>query len=51
MLNEPHPVSIRFSDEFEENLYVLSKKYRHIRSDIQRSAIAPSPIPPKQFSS
>lgn len=35
MLNEPNPVSIRFSDEFEENLYVLSKRYRHIRSDIQ----------------
>lgn len=35
MLNEPNSVSIRFSDEFEENLYVLSKKYRHIRSDIQ----------------
>ena len=35
MLNDPLPVSIRFSDEFEENLYILSKKYRHIRSDIQ----------------
>lgn len=35
MLNEPNPVSIRFSDEFEEKLYRLSKKYRHIRSDIQ----------------
>ena len=25
MLNDPNPVSIRFSDEFEENLYTLSK--------------------------
>ncbi|MEG4319569.1 MULTISPECIES: type II toxin-antitoxin system RelE/ParE family toxin [unclassified Microcoleus] len=35
MLNEPNSVSIRFSDEFEENLYRLSKKYRQIRSDVQ----------------
>ncbi|NJK74715.1 MAG: type II toxin-antitoxin system RelE/ParE family toxin [Oscillatoriales cyanobacterium RU_3_3] len=35
MLNEPDPVSIGFADEFEENLYRLSKKYRCIRSDIQ----------------
>lgn len=32
--NEP-TVSIRFSDEFEEKLYRLSKKYRSIRSDIE----------------
>ncbi|MDB9510647.1 type II toxin-antitoxin system RelE/ParE family toxin [Kamptonema animale CS-326] len=35
MVNEPSSVSIRFSDEFEANLYVLSKKYRRIRSDIE----------------
>ncbi len=35
MQNKPNPVSIRFSDEFEEKLYRLSKKYRPIRSDIQ----------------
>lgn len=35
MLNEPNPVSIIFSDEFEENLYTLSKKYRQIRLDVQ----------------
>jgi mRNA-degrading endonuclease RelE of RelBE toxin-antitoxin system len=28
-------VSIRFSDEFEEEAYKLSKLYRNIRSDIQ----------------
>jgi mRNA-degrading endonuclease RelE of RelBE toxin-antitoxin system len=35
MLNEPSPFSIRFTDEFEEDLYTLSKRYRQIRSDIQ----------------
>lgn len=35
MLNEPNQINIRFADEFEENLYRLSKKYRRIRSDIQ----------------
>ena len=35
MQNEPHPVFIRFSDEFEKNLYTLSKRYRRIRSDVQ----------------
>ncbi|NER46894.1 MAG: type II toxin-antitoxin system RelE/ParE family toxin [Symploca sp. SIO1A3] len=35
MQNEPLPVFIRFSDEFEKNLYTLSKKYRQIRSDVQ----------------
>lgn len=29
------PVSIRFSDEFEEKLYRLSKRFRNIRSDVQ----------------
>ncbi len=28
-------VIVRFSDEFEEELYKLSKRYRNIRSDIQ----------------
>jgi mRNA-degrading endonuclease RelE of RelBE toxin-antitoxin system len=28
-------VSIRFSDEFEEELYRLSKRFRNIRSDVQ----------------
>ena len=28
-------VSIRFSDEFEEELYKLSKRFRNIRSDVQ----------------
>ncbi len=28
-------VSIRFSNEFEEELYQLSKRFRRIRSDIQ----------------
>lgn len=28
-------VSIRFSDEFEEKLYRLSKRFRNIRSDVQ----------------
>ena len=35
MLNESHPISLIFSDEFEENLYSLSKKYRQIRSDVE----------------
>lgn len=34
MLNDFSGVSIKFADEFEENLYRLSKKYRHIRSDV-----------------
>ncbi|MBD2497511.1 type II toxin-antitoxin system RelE/ParE family toxin [Nostoc sp. FACHB-280] len=29
------PVSIRFSDEFEQQLYRLSKRFRNIRSDVQ----------------
>jgi mRNA-degrading endonuclease RelE of RelBE toxin-antitoxin system len=28
-------VSIRFSDEFEAELYRLSKRFRNIRSDVQ----------------
>ncbi|MDZ7958612.1 MAG: type II toxin-antitoxin system RelE/ParE family toxin [Aulosira sp. DedQUE10] len=28
-------LSIRFSDEFEEKLYRLSKRFRNIRSDVQ----------------
>lgn len=28
-------ISIRFSDEFEEELYRLSKRFRNIRSDVQ----------------
>jgi len=35
MQNEPHPVCIRFSDEFKKNLHSLSKKYRQIRLDVQ----------------
>ena len=32
--DEP-PVKLRFSLEFKRNLRTLSKKYRHIRSDVQ----------------
>ncbi|WP_306422088.1 hypothetical protein [Nostoc sp. CHAB 5715] len=28
-------ISIRFSDEFEEELYRFSKRFRNIRSDVQ----------------
>ena len=34
MLSESSLVSIRFADEFEENLYRLSKRFRNIRKDI-----------------
>ncbi|MDZ8028179.1 MAG: type II toxin-antitoxin system RelE/ParE family toxin [Nostoc sp. SerVER01] len=34
-MNSDNPVSIRFSDEFEEQLYRLSKRFRNIRSDVQ----------------
>ena len=34
MLSENTPISIRFSDEFEENLYRLSKRFRNIRKDV-----------------
>ncbi|MFN6562669.1 MAG: type II toxin-antitoxin system RelE/ParE family toxin [Nostoc sp. ChiSLP01] len=30
-----NPVSIRFADEFEEELYRLSKRFRNIRTDVQ----------------
>ncbi|RCJ24460.1 addiction module antitoxin [Nostoc sp. ATCC 43529] len=30
-----NPVSIRFADEFEEELYRLYKKFRNIRTDVQ----------------
>jgi mRNA-degrading endonuclease RelE of RelBE toxin-antitoxin system len=35
MPNENSPVFVRFADEFEENLYRLSKRFRNIRNDIQ----------------
>jgi hypothetical protein len=31
MPNKPEAITIRFADDFEENLYALSKKYRSIR--------------------
>ncbi|MFN6539356.1 MAG: type II toxin-antitoxin system RelE/ParE family toxin [Nostoc sp. EkiNYC01] len=34
-MQSENPVSIRFSDEFEEELYRLSKRFRNIRSDVQ----------------
>jgi mRNA-degrading endonuclease RelE of RelBE toxin-antitoxin system len=34
MLSENTPISIRFADEFEENLYRLSKRFRNIRKDV-----------------
>ena len=34
MLSESSLVFIRFADEFEENLYRLSKRFRNIRKDI-----------------
>lgn len=34
-MNSDNPVSIRFSDEFEEQLYRRSKRFRNIRSDVQ----------------
>lgn len=35
MPNEPASVQVEFTSEFKRNLRVLSKKYRHIRSDVQ----------------
>lgn len=35
MQNNHAVVSIRFSHEFEEELYRLSKRFRNIRSDVQ----------------
>ncbi len=34
-MNEINPISIRFSSEFEKQLYKLSKRYRKIRDDIE----------------
>jgi hypothetical protein len=34
MLNENTLIAIRFVDEFEENLYRLSKRFRNIRKDV-----------------
>lgn len=33
--NLEEPVQVEFTPEFKRNLRALSKKYRHIRSDIQ----------------
>jgi mRNA-degrading endonuclease RelE of RelBE toxin-antitoxin system len=35
LMQNNHTVSIRFSHEFEEELYRLSKRFRNIRSDVQ----------------
>lgn len=35
MQNEPVPVQIEFTPEFQRNLHVLAKKYRHIRTDLE----------------
>lgn len=35
MQSEPPSVQVNFTDEFQRRLRTLSKKYRHIRSDIQ----------------
>ncbi|MEH2333573.1 type II toxin-antitoxin system RelE/ParE family toxin [Nostoc sp.] len=34
-MQSDNAVLIRFSDEFEQELYRLSKRYRNIRSDVQ----------------
>jgi mRNA-degrading endonuclease RelE of RelBE toxin-antitoxin system len=34
MPSENSFISIRFADEFEENLYRLSKRFRNVRKDI-----------------
>jgi hypothetical protein len=34
MLSENTQIFIRFADEFEENLYRLSKRFRNIRKDV-----------------
>ncbi len=34
MPNEAEGIHIRFADDFEENLYALSKRYRSIRNDV-----------------
>ena len=35
MKSNSHTVSVEFTYEFKRNIRTLSKKYRHIRSDIQ----------------
>lgn len=35
MQSEPPSIQVNFTDEFQRRLRTLSKKYRHIRSDIQ----------------
>jgi len=35
MPTEPLRVQVEFTPEFKRNLRALSKKYRHIRSDVQ----------------
>jgi mRNA-degrading endonuclease RelE of RelBE toxin-antitoxin system len=35
MPNESPRVSVEFTQEFKRNIRALSKKYRHIRSDVQ----------------
>jgi len=39
MPNEAEAITIRFADDFEENLYALSKRYRSIRADISPNEI------------
>jgi mRNA-degrading endonuclease RelE of RelBE toxin-antitoxin system len=34
-MQSDHAVSIRFSDEFEEEIYRLSKRFHNIRVDVQ----------------
>jgi len=35
MPNEAEAITIRFTDDFEANLYALAKRYRSIRNDVQ----------------
>lgn len=35
MTNNSHEISVRFTNEFENQLYRLSKKYCHIRADVE----------------
>jgi mRNA-degrading endonuclease RelE of RelBE toxin-antitoxin system len=35
MQSEPTSIQVYFADQFQSNLRALSKKYRHIRSDVQ----------------
>jgi mRNA-degrading endonuclease RelE of RelBE toxin-antitoxin system len=35
MTNNFHQISVRFANEFENELYRLSKKYRNIRADVE----------------